>query len=280
MPVDFITATKQDLELEQQGLRHNLEKQEAYTPAQQVTKDLTRSLLSVKIDLENSYRFIKDCELPNTHTQKKQEFLAQINKAILETTSAYQTGYITLTHGAELAQEFLAADLSSAGLTTEQSKKVRDLAKKREEDKDKEDKRNYTNKASSSFKKNSSYFPYQKQLNNFSTFSNDSFPATFPGPYPGLTYPRTTFAPAYPIQPNPTLFPPPAMPAITYNPNQTATAFNNPNKTNQDRKLQIDKEKEVTNCHDCGALGHWVGDRTCPKQLARLAGYAMYPYSH
>ena len=141
MPVDFITATKQDLELEQQGLRHNLEKQEAYDPTQQVTKNLTRSLLSVKIDLENSYRFIKDCDLPNTHTQKKQEFLAQINKAILETTSAYQTGYITLTHGAELAQEFLAADLTSAGLTTEQSKKVKDLAKKREEEKEKEDKK-------------------------------------------------------------------------------------------------------------------------------------------
>ena len=86
MPVDFITATKQDLELEQQGLHHNLEKQEAYTPAQQVSKDLIRSLLTVKIDLENSYRFIKDCELHNTHSQKKQEFLAQINKAILETT--------------------------------------------------------------------------------------------------------------------------------------------------------------------------------------------------
>ena len=158
MPVDFITATKQDLELEQQGLRHNLEKQETCTPAQQVTKNLTKSLLSVKIDLENSYRFIKDCELPNTHTQNKQEFLTQINKAILETTSAYQTGYITLTQGAELAQEFLTADLSSAGLTTEQSKKVKDLAKKREE-KEREDKRNYTNKASS-FKKNCSYFPY------------------------------------------------------------------------------------------------------------------------
>ena len=222
MPVDFITATKQDLELEQQGLRHNLEKQEACTPAQQVTKNLTKSLLSVKIDLENSYRFIKDCELPNTHTQKKQEFLAQINKAILETTSAYQTGYITLTHGAELAQEFLTADLSSAGLTTEQSKKVKDLAKKREE-KEREDKRNYTNKASS-FKKNCSYFPYQKEQNT-SAFSNDSFPATYP-PYPGLTYPGTPFAPIYPIQPNPALFPSTAMPAITYtNPNHEYSTY-------------------------------------------------------
>ena len=84
-------------------------------PAQQVSTDLTRSLFSVKIDLENSYRFIKDCDLPNTHAQKKQEFLGKINKALLEVTSAYQTGYIALTHGADLAQEFVAADLSSAG---------------------------------------------------------------------------------------------------------------------------------------------------------------------
>ena len=91
MPVDFITPTKQDLDLEHQGLRHNLEKQEVSNPAQQVTDDLTRSLLSVKFDLENSYRFIKDCDLPNTRAQKKQEFLRKINKAILKATLAYQT---------------------------------------------------------------------------------------------------------------------------------------------------------------------------------------------
>ena len=139
MPVDFITATKQDLDLEHQGLRHNFEKQEASNPAQQVTKDLTRSLLSVKIDLENSNKFIKDCDLPNTHAQKKQEFLGKFNKAILEATSAYQNGYIVLTHGADLVQEFVAADLSSVGLTAEQSKKVKDLAKKREEEKEREE---------------------------------------------------------------------------------------------------------------------------------------------
>ena len=130
MPVDFITPTKQDLDLEHQGLNPNFEKQEVSNPAQQVSTDLTRSLFSEKIDLENSYRFIKECDLPNTHAQRKQEFLGKINKAIKEATSAYQAGYIALTHGADLAHEFVAADLSSAGLTAEQSKKVKDLAKK------------------------------------------------------------------------------------------------------------------------------------------------------
>ena len=71
-----------------------------------------------------------DCDLPNTHAQKKQEFLGIFNKAILEATSAYQNGYIVLTHGADLVKEFVAADLSSVGLTAEQSKKLKILPRK------------------------------------------------------------------------------------------------------------------------------------------------------
>ena len=163
-----------------------------------------------------------------------------------------------------------ALDLSTL-LTEEMQAKVGSIIK------EKEDKKAYTFKASTY--KNNSYFPYQKQTNTFPAFPHDSFPSNYPSPYPGLTYPRTTFNPTLPIQFNPTLSS--TMPALTYtNPNQTASAYNNPNQTALDKKkLQIAREKEVTNCNDCGDLGHWGGDQTCPKQIAKLAGYAMYRYT-
>jgi len=51
-------------------------------------------------------------------------------------------------------------DLYSAGLTVEQSKKVKDLAKKIDEEKEREEKRAYSYRAPSSYKRNNSYTSY------------------------------------------------------------------------------------------------------------------------
>ena len=275
-------ATEAELNIERAALDLALRKVETSSSSSPssswagLAKSTASSILASKNETEHLYRDLLAADFTTITAQQKMEFLLKIKELQNKLLVAYQTTYISLTCSPEAAQEISDADSIGVGLSQEQQKRVKEFNKKKEDQAEKA-----KNQANQSGQFNRRFRPYNRPYQSYQTYQ----------PAAAQPYQPSTTSPYYPpAQQTPPTYPPPQQypPQHSYSPpsgppptyqNQTYPALTyKPHGPKDGKRAQIDQEKAVTECLDCGERGHWRGDSNCPRQLNRVAGYMLHPH--
>ena len=287
MPVNFKTASQAELDIERASVNLSLHKQTADSSWSKVTKSVASDLLNVKTEMEDLYRLLASADLAALTGQQKGDFLLKLNSSTAKITTAFQVQYIALSDSPATAEEFIQQD-AFTGLSPEQSKKVSEIRKKREEQSEKDElKAEKAQKITfydqsrrkpfyNSFASKSQGFSNQVIYPQFAQFQNSHSPnmnlSTPPPPLsfplPGMFYNAPSPYPApsssYPTPSSSYPAPSTSMPALTYITDR------------EKRKQMIEQEKLNSHCLDCKKLGHWKGDPICKFAALRHAGYMLH----
>lgn len=286
MPLDFPTATQAELDLERNAVHLALQKQTTTGSWSKVVKSVATELLHTKTDLEDIYRLLASADLATVTGQQKTDFLLKLKSAALKITNAYQVTYISLSDAPDTAEEFLTLD-SCSGLSPEQTKKITEIRKKKEDLADKAEQKAQKVSFFNSNRNKPYYQPKAFESSNFQTpmnfqnMMNLQNPLNYHTPYANFQAmnfqpkPRFHFSgPPPPLAlPNTSLYYNSAYPGQTQ---QQLTYVPQPNLAREKKKLMIEQEKLETQCKDCDLFGHWRGDARCPLAVSRVAGYMLH----
>ena len=136
MPVNNKTASQAELDKERAAVNLSLHKQMADSSWSKFTKSVASDLLNVKT--EDLYRLLASADLAALTGQQKADFLLKLNSSTSKITTAFQVHFIALSDSLSIAQEFIQQDAFTS-LSPEQSKKISELWKKREDQSEKDE---------------------------------------------------------------------------------------------------------------------------------------------
>lgn len=272
MPVNYKTASQAELDIERAAVNLSLHKQTTDSSWSKVTKSVASDLLNVKADMEDLYRLLASADLAALTGQQKADFLLRLNSSTSKITTAFQVQFIAISDSPSIAQEFIQQD-DVTGLSPEQSKKISEIRKKREDQSEKDELKAEKAQKQSFYDPNrrkpfyNMYapkprgFPNQMIYPQFSQFQNSSPIMNLSTPPPPLSLPLPgMFYNASSSYSTPSS----SMPALTYT-------------TDREKKKQmIEQEKLTSYCKDCDKIGHWRGDAKCEFAALRLAGYMLH----
>ena len=137
MPVNYKTASQAELDIERAAVNLSLHKQTTDSSWSKVTKSVASDLLNIKADMEDLYRLLASADLAALTGQQKADFLLRLNSSTSKITTAFQVQFIAISDSPSIAQEFIQQD-DVTGLSPEQSKKISEIRKKREDQSDKD----------------------------------------------------------------------------------------------------------------------------------------------
>jgi hypothetical protein len=272
MPVNYKTASQAELDIERAAVNLSLHKQTADSSWSKITKSVASDLLNVKTEMEDLYRLLTSADLAALTGQQKADFLLKLNSSTSKITTAFQVHFIALSDSPSIPQKFIQQD-AFTGLSPEQSKKISELRKKREDQSEKDELKAEKAQKQSFYDPNrrkpfynmfvpkprgfpnQMIYPQFPQMQNSSPNMNLSTPPPpLSFPLPGMFYNASSSYPATPT----------SMPALTYT-------------SDREKKRQmIEQEKLNSYCKDCNKLGHWKGDAQCQFAALRLAGYMLH----